>query len=72
MQSENTGSGFGNFSGELIRDCKSLSSGYVPGYATYGSSCIDDKGKNCEYSILKIALQIEYFNEDEKGRKKSY
>ena len=37
MQSENTGSGFGNFSGEWIRDCKSLSSGYVPGYATYGS-----------------------------------
>ena len=38
MQSENTGSGFGNFSGEWIRDCKSLSSGYVPGYTTYGSS----------------------------------
>ena len=38
MQSENTGSGFGNFPGEWIRDCKSLSSGYVPSYATHGSS----------------------------------
>ena len=45
MQSKNTGSGFGNFSGEWIRDCKSLSSRYVPGYATHGSGCIDDKGK---------------------------
>lgn len=62
MQSENTGSGFGNFSGEWIRDCKSLSSGYVPGYAAYGSSEYVKESKGLEglrkQKIEKIRLLI--------------
>ena len=62
MQSENTGSGFGNFSGEWIRDCKSLSSGYVPGYATHGSGDYVKESKGLEglrkQKIEKIRLLV--------------